>query len=47
MAAVEHCLAAFAACKHVINVTVEADLSAVPGLSVAAAAKAGVIYSMA
>lgn len=46
MAAVEHCLAAFAACKHVINVTVEADAFCGPGLSVAAA-KAGVIYSMA
>jgi predicted homoserine dehydrogenase-like protein len=46
MAAVEHCLAAFAHGKHVINVTVEADAFCGPGLS-AKAAKAGVIYSMA
>lgn len=46
MAAVEHCLAAFKAGKNVINVTVEADAFCGPGLS-AAAAKAGVIYSMA
>ena len=46
MAAVEHCLSAFRAGKHVINVTVEADAFCGPGLS-AAAAKAGVIYSMA
>ena len=46
MAAVEHCLAAFRAGKNVINVTVEADAFCGPGLS-AAAAKAGVIYSMA
>lgn len=46
MAAVEHCLAAFAACKHVINVTVEADAFCGPGLA-KKAAEAGVIYSMA
>ncbi|HRK25074.1 MAG TPA: Gfo/Idh/MocA family oxidoreductase [Beijerinckiaceae bacterium] len=46
MAAVEHCLKAFRAGKNVINVTVEADAFCGPGLS-AAAAKAGVIYSMA
>jgi predicted homoserine dehydrogenase-like protein len=46
MAAVEHCLSAFRAGKHVINVTVEADAFCGPGLS-AAAAKADVIYSMA
>lgn len=46
MAAVEHCLSAFRAGKHVINVTVGADAFCGPGLS-AAAAKADVIYSMA
>ncbi len=46
MAAVEHCLLAFAAGKHVINVTVEADAFCGPGLS-NEAARAGVIYSMA
>jgi predicted homoserine dehydrogenase-like protein len=46
MAAVEHCLAAFAHGKHVINVTVEADAFCGPGLA-SKAAKAGVIYSMA
>lgn len=46
MAAVEHCLAAFQAGKHVINVTVEADAFCGPGLA-KKAAEAGVIYSMA
>jgi predicted homoserine dehydrogenase-like protein len=46
MAAVEHCLAAFKAGKHVINVTVEADAFCGPGLA-KKAAEAGVIYSMA
>ncbi len=46
MAAVEHCLMAFRAHKHVINVTVEADAFCGPGLA-HKAAEAGVIYSMA
>lgn len=46
IAAVEHCLAAFDAGKHVINVTVEADAFVGPGLG-RRAAKAGVLYSMA
>lgn len=46
LAAVDHCLMAFGAGKHVINVTVEADAFCGPGLS-ARAARAGVIYSMA
>jgi predicted homoserine dehydrogenase-like protein len=46
VAAVEHCLSAFAAGKHVINVTVEAD--AFVGLALARRAQeAGVVYSMA
>ncbi|MEM6546228.1 MAG: SAF domain-containing protein [Pseudomonadota bacterium] len=45
-AAIAHCLAAFEAGKHVINVTVEADAFAGVGLA-ATAASAGVIYSMA
>jgi predicted homoserine dehydrogenase-like protein len=45
-AAVEHCLAAFAAGKHVVNVTVEADAFCGPMLARRAAA-AGVIYSLA
>ena len=46
LAAVEHISAAFAAKKHVINVTVEADAFCGAGLA-AAARQAGVIYSMA
>ena len=46
IAAVEHCLFAFANGKDVINVTVEADAFVGPGLG-RRAAKAGVIYSMA
>jgi predicted homoserine dehydrogenase-like protein len=46
LAAVEHISAAFAAKKHVINVTVEADAFCGAGLA-AAAQEAGVIYSMA
>ncbi|WP_297843601.1 Gfo/Idh/MocA family oxidoreductase [uncultured Roseibium sp.] len=46
MAAVSHCLRAFDHGKHVINVTVEADAFAGPGLG-ARARSAGVIYSMA
>lgn len=46
VAAVEHCLMAFRAGKHVINVTVEADAFCGPGLA-AKAAEVGVIYSMA
>lgn len=46
IAAVTHCLAAFEAGKHVINVTVEADAFCGPGLA-AKARQAGVIYSMA
>lgn len=45
-AAVEHCLAAFAARKQVINVTVEADAFCGYGLAMKAA-EAGVLYSMA
>jgi predicted homoserine dehydrogenase-like protein len=46
LAAVDHCLRAFAAGRHVINVTVEAD--ALCGLALARkAAEAGVIYSLA
>lgn len=46
MAAVNHCLTAFQAGKHVINVTVEADAFCGPALA-RKAAEAGVIYSMA
>jgi len=46
IAAVTHCLEAFAQGKHVINVTVEADAFCGPGLSLNAH-EAGVIYSMA
>lgn len=46
IAAVDHCLAAFAARKHVINVTVEADAFCGPILA-QKAREAGVIYSMA
>ena len=46
LAAVTHCLAAFAQGKNVINVTVEADAFCGPGLA-RKAAEAGVIYSMA
>ncbi|PLC54215.1 flagellar biosynthesis protein FlgA [Pollutimonas nitritireducens] len=46
IAAVEHCLEAFAYGKHVVNVTVEADAFCGPLLASRAAA-AGVIYSMA
>ena len=46
IAAVDHCLAAFAAGKHVINVTVEADAFCGPILA-RKAREAGVIYSMA
>ena len=46
LAAVEHCLGAFAQGKHVINVTVEADAFCGPGLA-RKAREAGVIYSMA
>lgn len=46
MAAVTHCLAAFAQGKNMINVTVEADAFCGPGLA-QKAAEAGVIYSMA
>ena len=46
VAAVEHCLAAFAAGKNVINVTVEADAFLGPVLAAKARA-AGVVYSMA
>lgn len=46
LAAVTHCLSAFAQGKHVINVTVEADAFCGPGLA-KKAAEAGVIYSMA
>lgn len=45
-AAVEHCLAAFAHGKHVVNVTVEADAFCGPLLA-RKAAEAGVIYSLA
>jgi predicted homoserine dehydrogenase-like protein len=46
IAAVEHCLAAFASGKHVVNVTVEADAFCGPLLAQRAAA-AGVVYSLA
>jgi predicted homoserine dehydrogenase-like protein len=46
IAAVDHCLAAFAQGKHVVNVTVEADAFCGPLLA-RKAADAGVIYSMA
>ncbi len=44
--AVEHCLAAFAQRKHVVNVTVEADAFCGPLLA-RKAAEAGVVYSLA
>src|SRR3954471_20981788 len=46
IAAVEHCLAAFANGKHVVNVTVEADAFCGPLLA-KKAADAGVVYSLA
>ena len=46
IAAVEHCLAAFAHGKHVVNVTVEADAFCGPLLA-QKAADAGLVYSMA
>ncbi len=46
IAAVEHCLAAFANGKHVVNVTVEADAFCGPLLA-RKAADAGVVYSLA
>ncbi len=46
VAAVDHCLQAFAHGKHVINVTVEADAFVGYGLA-RKAAEAGVVYSMA
>jgi predicted homoserine dehydrogenase-like protein len=46
IAAVDHCLAAFAHGKHVVNVTVEADAFCGPALAQRAAA-AGVVYSLA
>ncbi|HNU10709.1 MAG TPA: Gfo/Idh/MocA family oxidoreductase [Rubrivivax sp.] len=46
IAAVDHCLAAFAAGKHVVNVTVEADAFCGPLLA-RRAAEAGVLYSLA
>jgi predicted homoserine dehydrogenase-like protein len=46
ISAVEHCLAAFAHGKHVVNVTVEADAFCGPLLASKAAA-AGVVYSLA
>ena len=46
IAAVEHCLAAFANGKHVVNVTVEADAFCGPLLA-RRAAEAGVVYSLA
>jgi len=46
VAAVEHCLAAFAQGKHVVNVTVEADALCGPLLARRAQA-AGVVYSLA
>jgi predicted homoserine dehydrogenase-like protein len=46
IAAVEHCLAAFAHRKHVVNVTVEADAFCGPLLA-RRAAEAGVVYSLA
>ncbi|MFM7698456.1 MAG: NAD(P)H-dependent oxidoreductase [Limnohabitans sp.] len=46
IAAVEHCLAAFAHGKHVVNVTVEADAFCGPLLA-RKATQAGVVYSLA
>ncbi len=46
VAAVDHCLAAFAQRKHVVNVTVEADAFCGPLLA-RKAAEAGVVYSLA
>jgi predicted homoserine dehydrogenase-like protein len=46
IAAVDHCLEAFAHGKHVVNVTVEADAFCGPLLA-RKAAEAGVIYSLA
>jgi predicted homoserine dehydrogenase-like protein len=46
VAAVDHCLEAFAHGKHVVNVTVEADVFCGPLLA-RKAAEAGVVYSMA
>jgi predicted homoserine dehydrogenase-like protein len=46
IAAVDHCLEAFANGKHVVNVTVEADAFCGPLLA-QRAAKAGVVYSLA
>ena len=46
IAAVDHCLGAFANGKHVVNVTVEADAFCGPLLA-RKAAQAGVVYSMA
>jgi predicted homoserine dehydrogenase-like protein len=46
IAAVDHCLAAFAAGKHVVNVTVEADAFCGPLLA-RRAAESGVVYSLA
>jgi predicted homoserine dehydrogenase-like protein len=46
IAAVDHCLEAFAHRKHVVNVTVEADAFCGPLLA-ARAAEAGVLYSLA
>src|SRR3569832_1872923 len=46
IAAVDHCLEAFANCKHVVNVTVEADAFCGPLLA-RRAAEAGVVYSLA
>ena len=46
MAAVDHCLEAFAQHKHVVNVTVEADAFCGPLLA-RRAAEAGVVYSLA
>lgn len=46
IAAVDHCLEAFAARKHVVNVTVEADAFCGPLLA-RRAAEAGVVYSLA
>ena len=46
IAAVDHCLEAFAHCKHVVNVTVEADAFCGPLLA-SRAALAGVVYSLA
>ncbi len=46
IAAVDHCLAAFASAKHVVNVTVEADAFCGPLLA-RRAREAGVVYSLA